>query len=52
MQIQGLGSVLGAQTSYTNAMNSQADPFASVIGMGLGAYAGGFGGAMGAKAGR
>ncbi len=52
MQIQGLGSVLNAQTSYANTMNSQADPFASVIGMGLGAYAGGFGGAMGAKAGR
>lgn len=51
MQIQGLGSVLSSQTSYANAMNSQADPFATVLGMGLGAYAGGFGGAMGRKAG-
>jgi hypothetical protein len=41
MQIQGLGSVLGAQTSYTNAMNSQADPFASIVGMGLGGWASG-----------
>lgn len=50
MQIQGLGSVLSSQTSYANAMNSQADPFATVLGMGLGAYAGGFGSAAGAKA--
>lgn len=52
MGIQGAGNILNAQTSYANTMNSQADPFASVVGMGLGAYAGGFGGALGTKAGK
>jgi hypothetical protein len=46
-----MGSVLNAQTSVYNTAQSQADPFASIVGMGLGAYAGGFGGAMGKKAG-
>ena len=52
MGITGAGNILNSQTSYANTLASQADPFASVIGMGLGAYAGGFGGAMGTKAGR
>jgi len=47
----GLGNILGSQTSVYNTAQSQADPFASIVGMGLGAYAGGFGGAMGRKAG-
>jgi hypothetical protein len=46
-----MGGILNSQTSVYNTAQSQADPFASVIGMGLGAYAGGFGGAMGKKAG-
>lgn len=46
-----MGSVLNSQTSVYNTAQSQADPFASIVGMGLGAYAGGFGGAMGKKAG-
>jgi len=49
---QTMNSVLGSQTSVYNTAQSQADPFASIIGMGLGAYAGGFGGAAGAKAGK
>jgi hypothetical protein len=49
---QTMNSVLGSQTSVYNTAQSQADPFASIVGMGLGAYAGGFGGAMGAKAGK
>jgi hypothetical protein len=48
---QTMGNVLGSQTSVYNTAQSQADPFASIIGMGLGAYAGGFGGALGKKAG-
>jgi hypothetical protein len=48
---QTMNSVLGSQTSVYNTAQSQADPFASIIGMGLGAYAGGFGGAMGKAAG-
>lgn len=50
MGITGAGNILNAQTSYANTLASQADPFASIVGMGLGAYAGGFGGAMGKKA--
>jgi len=46
-----MGGILNSQTSVYNTAQSQADPFASVIGMGLGAYAGGFGGAMGKRAG-
>lgn len=46
------GGILNSQTSVYNTAQSQADPFASIVGMGLGAYAGGFGGAMGQKAGR
>jgi hypothetical protein len=42
-----MNSVLGSQTSVYNTAQSQADPFASIVGMGLGAYAGGFGGAAG-----
>ncbi len=41
MQIQGLGSVLSSQTSYANAISSQADPFATIVGMGLGGWASG-----------
>lgn len=52
MGITGAGNILSSQTSYANTLASQADPFASIVGMGLGAYAGGFGGAMGTKAGR
>lgn len=51
MGISGAGSILNAQTSVYNTAQSQADPFASIVGMGLGAYAGGFGGAMGKAAG-
>ena len=50
MGIQGQGQILNSQTSVFNTAQSQADPFASIVGMGLGAYAGGFGGAMGKKA--
>lgn len=48
---QTMGNVLSSQTSVYNTAQSQADPFASIVGMGLGAYAGGFGGAMGKRAG-
>lgn len=48
---QTMGNIVNSQTSVYNTAQSQADPFASIIGMGLGAYAGGFGGAMGKKAG-
>jgi hypothetical protein len=48
---QTMGNIVNSQTSVYNTAQSQADPFASVIGMGLGAYAGGFGGAMGKRAG-
>lgn len=47
-----MGGILNSQTSVYNTAQSQADPFASIIGMGLGAYAGGFGGAMGSAAGK
>lgn len=46
-----MGGILNSQTSAYNTAQSQADPFASIVGMGLGAYAGGFGGAMGKAAG-
>jgi hypothetical protein len=46
-----MGGILNSQTSVYNTAQSQADPFASIVGMGLGAYAGGFGGAMGKAAG-
>lgn len=52
MGLTGQGNILNSQTSVYNTAQSQADPFASIVGMGLGAYAGGFGGAMGTKAGR
>lgn len=48
---QTMGNIVNSQTSVYNTAQSQADPFASIVGMGLGAYAGGFGGAMGKKAG-
>jgi hypothetical protein len=48
---QTMGNVMSTQANVYNTAQSKADPFASVIGMGLGAYAGGFGGAMGKKAG-
>ncbi len=49
MQLSGLGNVAQMQTSYANAANSQASPLGSIVGMGLGAYAGGAGSALGAK---
>lgn len=49
---QTMGNIVNSQTSVYNTAQSQADPFASIIGMGLGAYAGGFGGAMGTKMGK
>jgi hypothetical protein len=48
---QTYGGILNSQTSAYNTAQSQADPFASIVGMGLGAYAGGFGGAAGKAAG-
>jgi hypothetical protein len=48
---QTYGNILSSQTSAYNAGLSQPDPFGSIVGMGLGAYAGGFGGAMGKAAG-
>jgi hypothetical protein len=51
MGLTGQGQILGSQTSVYNTAQSQADPFASIVGMGLGAYAGGFGGAMGKRRG-
>lgn len=48
---QTMGNIVNSQTSVYNTAQSQADPFASIIGMGLGAYAGGFGGAAGKAAG-
>jgi hypothetical protein len=44
---QTMGNIVNSQTSVYSTAQSQADPFASIVGMGLGAYAGGFGGAMG-----
>jgi hypothetical protein len=44
---QTMGNIVNSQTSVYNTAQSQADPFASIVGMGLGAYAGGFGGAAG-----
>jgi hypothetical protein len=38
---QTYGSILNSQTSAYNTAQSQADPFASIIGTGLGIYAGG-----------
>jgi len=37
---QTMGSVLGSQTSIYNTAQSKADPFATIIGTGLGIYAG------------
>jgi hypothetical protein len=37
----GLGSILGSQTSVYNTAQSQADPLASIVGMGLGGWASG-----------
>ncbi len=51
MGLTGQGQILGSQTSVYNTSQSQADPFASIVGMGLGAYAGGFGSAAGKIAG-
>jgi hypothetical protein len=36
-----MGNVLNSQTSVYNTAQSQADPFASIVGMGLGGWAGG-----------
>lgn len=52
MGLQGQGQILGSQTSVYNTAQSQADPFASIVGMGLGAYAGGFGSALGGRMGK
>ena len=49
---QTMGNIVNSQTSVYNTAQSQADPFASIVGMGIGAYAGGFGGAMGTKMGK
>jgi hypothetical protein len=38
---QTYGGILGSQTSAYNTAQSKADPFASIIGMGVGAWAGG-----------
>jgi hypothetical protein len=38
---QTMGGILNSQTSAYNTAQSQADPFASIVGMGLGAWAGG-----------
>lgn len=51
MGLQGQGNILNSQTSVYNTAQSQADPFASIVGMGIGAYTGGFGGALGKKMG-
>jgi hypothetical protein len=37
---QTQGAILGSQTSIYNTAQSQADPFATIIGAGIGAYAG------------
>lgn len=41
MGIQGYGNILSNETSYANAMNSKADPLATVAGMAIGGWAGG-----------
>jgi hypothetical protein len=41
MQLGGLGNILNAQTSVYNTAQSQADPLASIVGMGLGGWASG-----------
>lgn len=41
MQLGGLGSILNSQTSIYNTAQSQADPFATVLGMAAGGWAGG-----------
>jgi hypothetical protein len=38
---QTMGNVLGSQTSVYNTAQSKADPFATIVGTGLGIYAGG-----------
>ena len=38
---QTMGGILNSQTSAYNTAQSQADPFASIVGMGVGAWAGG-----------
>jgi hypothetical protein len=43
MGIQGQGAILNSQTSAYNADQNQADPFGSILGMGLGAMSGGVG---------
>lgn len=40
MGIQGAGQILNSQTSVHNAETSKADPIASIVGMGVGAYMG------------
>jgi len=44
------GNLLSSQTSAYNAGMQQSDPLASLVGMGVGAYVGGFGSAAGRKA--
>ena len=49
-RVQGLGSVLGSQTSAYNAGQSQGSPLLGLVGTGVGAFLGGPGGAaVGAK---
>jgi hypothetical protein len=38
---QTMGNIVNSQTSVYNTAQSQADPFASIIGMGLGGWASG-----------
>jgi hypothetical protein len=41
MGMTGAGNILNSQTSAYNTAQSQADPFATIVGMGVGAYTGG-----------
>jgi hypothetical protein len=41
MGLTGAGNILNSQTSVYNTAQSQADPFASIVGMAAGGWAGG-----------
>jgi len=47
MQIGGLGNILGSQTSVYNTAQQQPSALGTIAGMGLGAFAGGYGSARG-----
>lgn len=47
MQLSGLGNVLGSQTSSYNAQLSQPSALGTIAGIGLGAFTGGYGSALG-----